>query len=62
MQYKTQLKEVKKEPKMLSLSGVQIMWKVFIRNLKVTVRLRKPPLVFPRNDLWGTIWVVPLIG
>ena len=41
MQYKTQLKEVKKEPRMLSLLGVQIMWKLFIRNLKVSVSLRK---------------------
>ena len=62
MQYKTQLKEVKKEPKMLSLSGVQIMGKLFICNLKVTVSLRKQPTsgdattCFPakwplRNDL-----------
>ena len=62
MQYKTQLKEVKKEPRMLSLLGVQIMWKLFIRNLKVSVSLRKQPTFgdattgFPakwrlRNDL-----------
>jgi len=62
MQYKTQLKEVKKEPRMLSLLGVQIMWKLFIRNFKVTVNLRKQPTFrdattgFPakwplRNDL-----------